>query len=307
MKKIYGYILGREAKLSVAEIEAVYRGNNCPYRILFYQNDILIIESDEDFFDLLGGSVKLFEVKLTNQVLNAAGLKGLIDVGGKVVFGISMYGQNAKKNIVIELGKKIKVEFKEEKINSRFLYPKNTSLSSVEIDKNKVIKKGGEIIIVQDGPSNFIGKTLKVQDFETYSKMDYGRPASDAFSGMMPPKLCQMMINLSGIKPDKNIKFLDPFCGSGTMLMMAAYLGYNNIYGSDISAKAVEASLKNLDWYKNEFDKDFSCQIEEKDVLSFEDDGGFDLVVTEGYLGRPKNQKTTQGEIEKEISELKDF
>jgi hypothetical protein len=42
---------------------------------------------------------------------------------------------------------------------------------------------------------------MALQDFESYSKRDYGRPARDPRTGSLPPKLAQILINLA--EPNK--------------------------------------------------------------------------------------------------------
>ena len=95
-----------------------------------------------------------------------------------------------------------------------------------------------------------LAKTCAVQEFEEYSERDYGRPRRDPKSGMLPPKLCKIMINISRAKPDDIL--LDPFCGSGTILQEAILLGFKNVIGCDISEKAVDDTKKNMEWLNNE-------------------------------------------------------
>ena len=69
-------------------------------------------------------------------------------------------------------------------------------------------------------------------------------------TGMMPPKLVQMMINLARGNSEKiseNFSVYDPFCGLGTTLIESANMGIYNIFGSDISSEMVENSRESLD------------------------------------------------------------
>jgi|GEM_PF-3821139 len=60
--------------------------------------------------------------------------------------------------------------------------------------------------------------------------------------GMLPPKLAQIMLNLS----DSNGSVYDPFCGLGTILIESANMGYSEIFGSDISREMVNVTKKSI-------------------------------------------------------------
>lgn len=60
------------------------------------------------------------------------------------------------------------------------------------------------------------------------------------------PKIARAMVNLSQVK--KQQTFLDPFCGTGGILIEAGLIGAN-IVGSDIEQKMIDGSKKNLEFY----------------------------------------------------------
>lgn len=90
----------------------------------------------------------------------------------------------------------------------------------------------------------YLAITLSCQDIDAYAKRDTEK-SRDMVVGMMPPKLCQMMINIAGNNGKQGI--YDPFCGLGTFLIEGANMGITPIYGSDISARMVEASKTSID------------------------------------------------------------
>ena len=55
--------------------------------------------------------------------------------------------------------------------------------------------------------------------------------------------MARAMINVAGIKNDEIL--LDPFCGTGGILIEGADMNLN-IIGQDVDVKMVDASLKNL-------------------------------------------------------------
>lgn len=61
------------------------------------------------------------------------------------------------------------------------------------------------------------------------------------------PKVARAIVNLSCIK--KNETFLDPFCGTGGILLEAGFIGAK-IVGSDIEGKMIQGSRDTLEFYK---------------------------------------------------------
>ncbi len=63
----------------------------------------------------------------------------------------------------------------------------------------------------------------------------------------MSPKLARCMVNLARCKPKGRV--MDPFCGTGSLLIEAGLLGYE-VIGSDLDPKMVKGSHRNLQHYK---------------------------------------------------------
>ncbi len=60
------------------------------------------------------------------------------------------------------------------------------------------------------------------------------------------PKIARALVNLSQVKKQQTL--LDPFCGTGGILLEAGLLGAYTV-GSDIEQKMIDGSQKNLDYY----------------------------------------------------------
>jgi len=269
----YFFILGSNPTLSIAELSAVFN-----YReFSLIQKNIAILKCDyeikADVIKKIGGTIKFglicdeldsYDIKnLLNSI--AVFAKPEKDIKTKFKFGISYYGF-FKINIKV-LGMEYKKSLKQLGLNSRWVISKEPTLSSVVVEQNKLVSEQGvEIVIIQFNKKLFLGKTLAVQPFKELSFRDYNRPARDDRSGMLPPKLAQIMINLSGANKEKTI--LDPICGSGTIITEAMLMGYKKIIGADISKKAIEDTEKNIEWTKKIFprscvqDKQFSIFLE---------------------------------------------
>jgi tRNA G10 N-methylase Trm11 len=309
----YYFILGQNKNLSIVEIlnRPEIKRLKLNKKAIFLIENVLFLETELEIdvkrlITLLGGTIKIGKIEKTYKDFSEIKPRDVVKIiknrDGKIPFGFSTVSVKSRrflKNLAIS----IKKDFRSNKINSRWIEAKDLELSSVVVVKNKIIEKGAEIYLFKGEKKIYMGKTLAVQDFESYSKRDYGRPGRDISSGMIPPKLAQIMINLTGVQP--NDIFLDPFCGSGTFLQEAILMGQKNIIGSDISEKAVKDSRENIKWLKEEYTlEEFEFNLFQKDICEISDTikkGSIDGIATEPYLG----PTARHGEIDKLKSELK--
>jgi len=293
----YFFVLGTNTALSVAELAAVLDLK----KISLLATDFLIWETDteinaENLMKRLGGVIKIGEIKeevadgnddkLLKNLTELAKIKKYQSKEGKFNFGFSDYGkfQFNKQN----LGLKLKKYFSEENISSRFVISREKTLSSVVITQNKLIVRGIEFILIKEGNKILIGETLAVQPFKDLSRRDYGRPARDDQSGMLPPKLAQIMINLAQVRNYEDV-IVDPFCGSGTILSEAMLAGYKHLFGSDVSPRAIDDTHKNISWTRELYAlKDVNIKILVKNVVNlskFIKANSAEAVITEPFLG----------------------
>lgn len=289
MKK-YIFILGQNPELSQQEIITII--NREKGKIDTISNTYIIANTSkepEELINILGGSIKVVEYKESIKDLSNIDIfnyiKDSLEDDKKNNFGFSIYNSNDKEyNNILKTSLNLKRELKNKGYKVRLVTSKENVLSSVIITKNKLINK--ELIIIKDNNEYIIGITKAVQDFAKYGHIDMDRPERDSRSGMLPPKLAQIMINLSGL--DNNKIILDPFCGSGTILQEAILLNYKNIYGSDNSEKAVSDSIKNTTWLKKEYNLNNNINIQKinsTNLSKYFDKESIDLIVTEPFMG----------------------
>jgi tRNA G10 N-methylase Trm11 len=276
----------------------------------------------ENLIKRLGGTIKIGEIKvevlddsepsLITTLVKLAQTKKRLNNTGRFNFGLSGYGQFQfnKQN----LGLKLKKELRASGFNSRLVTSREKTLSSVVVTQNKLLGKGAEFILCKDGEQILIGETKAVQPFKDLSRRDYGRPARDDKSGMLPPKLAQIMINLAQVEKVDDV-IVDPFCGSGTILSEAMLAGYTSLFGSDISPQAVNDTYKNISWTKELYGiNDFKIKVVVKNVLNlskFIKANFAAAVITEPFLGPQRgmiNFKVVSDNLENLYSEaLKQF
>lgn len=306
----YLFVLGRKAKISIQEIKSVFQNS----KIIETTPSFLLLESEKEIdtklkMNCLGGTIKIGKVlccvdekdiitEIQDFLINKYPDKN------KIKFGIDIlnFPIRALSNFLIGTKKALKAKGKSARfINKNF---KNTALPAI-ISEGFLRGKGSEFIIAKSGNKYFVAETDVAQNIDKYSLRDYEKPFRDAKMGMLPPKLAQILINLSEVKTGQTI--WDPFCGSGTILMEGLLQNLNAI-GSDINKENVDGSNQNLWWMCKQFElpqnyktftHDITCAIKEK----FE----VDAIVCEGYLGKPKKSLPARNVLEKEIRFLENL
>ncbi|MFA5358652.1 MAG: methyltransferase domain-containing protein [Patescibacteria group bacterium] len=314
---LYYFILGQSSKLSVAEICAYLQRAGIDFKINKFSDEVLVLETKKEIdaektLDCLGGTIKIGQILLDSPSIKispelvTSKLK-VSTTDSKFHFGFSTY-QLVKYNFRLprNFGLEVKRLLKQKGISSRLVTSNEPNLSSVTVAKNRLLKNGAEICLIIDKDKVYIGQTLAVQKFGEYSRLDYGRPGRDSLSGMLPPKVAKMMVNIAAIESSK-AKILDPFCGSGTVLQEAALLGYTDLIGSDISTKAIEDTKKNWEFLtassSSVVDSHLDIHVLDATRLFLKiKPGSVDTIVTEPFLGPPLRG----GESLREIKEITD-
>jgi tRNA G10 N-methylase Trm11 len=310
------FILGNNPTLSAAEISAVFNLNKKENYSVgnLISEDVFILEMNKigasQIIKKIGGTIKIGVIKSEAEQNNKEKIfletkKLFQKTGGKLKFGISYYGN--KKFDVKLLAMEIKKYLRGQNISSRWISCKGKArqiLSSVAVEQNKLIPLNSkqnrmEIVLIENQGQLLIGQTLAVQPFKELSFRDYSRPARDDYSGMLPPKIAQVMVNLSGAKPNDII--LDPFCGSGTILTEAMLMGFQNLIGSDISKKAIDDTEKNIKWIKKNYKlKIINYKLFNKNAAGlskFIKRNSIGAIVTEPYLGPQRGRFNIQQAI----------
>ena len=311
------FILGSHPDISIAEIKQVIKDQNQIYNELHRSDSVLVIDQIDvnlgQLQETLAGTIKVGRIIGEMNVFDLTGTTDLIGsyasgaMGkNKISFGLSVYdlgGKHKTRDIVDEIddiGSSVKKYLKETGRPVRYVSSKEPILSSVIVEQNGLLISGGEYVFLVSDEKILICQTEAVQNFKSWSDRDYGRPARDSKSGMLPPKLARMMVNLAGTVESKTI--LDPFCGSGTILMEAMLLGADKIIGSDISEKATNDTAKNITWIvdrRNLEAPKFALHTTDAKELDTFISKQVDLMVAETYLGPARKNTVSEKEIKR--------
>lgn len=320
----YLFILGNHPELSIAEVKSLFLFLGIEVSFLSLSARVLQVNTDykieNNFIDKLGGTIKITSLLSEQNKISFKDISELIIAKEKTrtIFGVSVYGMDYKKRDFINLCQDVKDEISKYDIKSNYIFPQvGAELSSVVAAKKIVRKEGIEINIIKNQDKYYFAETIQIQDFQKYSQLDYGIPCPDPKTGMLPPKLAQMMINLSlpelSVKSmsEKSVVFYDPFCGRGRIILQTLDLGFGNIFGSDIDIKAVEDTRKNVAWLLTKTKNNLAVDFSPKNIFVHDASKNFNLpeksikaIVTEPYIGPAYRQKPTFPEIEKLFSDL---
>lgn len=329
----YCFILGNNHSLCKVEIINVLFSHGVEFKLIESSQETLVIESTTEFekdldFNIFGSASKLVKIfktislteffnKRIDQVVNYDFLDFFVNKDAKhPSFGLSVYGAGCRFKdlnyswyLAPTFCRDLRDELKTYGIKTGFIPLKERILSTVSVDKNELLTQGFEINLAIGRDTVYIGKTISIQDYESYSFRDYGRPNRDPKSGMIPPKLAKMMINLTNKTSDQIL--LDPFCGSGTVLEEMILLDFKKITGSDISFKAITDTNANIAWlfenYPNLNKPTFNINVLECDVTkisSIIEDKSIDAIVTEPFLGSADSKKFRLTQIQQEVKRL---
>jgi tRNA (guanine10-N2)-dimethyltransferase len=119
-------------------------------------------------------------------------------------------------------------------------------------------------------------KLLWRNDDHFFARRAHLRPRNHPTS--LNPKLARAMVNLAG-KPSDIKTMLDPFCGSGGILLEGA-LASREMTGTDIDAQQIARAEENLAAY------DRAATLSVHDAMRCDLLGKFDAIVTDLPLGR---------------------
>ena len=291
---MYIAILGRQPALGMAELEHLYGGTNTAW----FSDDTATVKTDELSIEQLGGTQKAGRVVIelpasdwhrVSQKIVQAYVQAWSGFEGKITLGISVYGFPIDAREVQKTGIILKQKLKKQNVSLRLIPNAEPVLNTATAHHNKLGLSNNkvELIVVKGGNGSIIvAESTGAQNITALAKRDQERPKRDAFVGMLPPKLAQMMINLAVPAGASHQRVLDPFCGTGVILQEAALLDHA-VYGTDLAEKMVKYSQANLEWLADTHHLTIDATVHGGDAMDTTWQQPIDAVVCESYLGQP--------------------
>ncbi len=225
--------------LPKAEVESVLTAENVPFEMKHETNGILSVKIPENCLKSIETMGKRFSH--VHEVCRLLFETDRTDLISK----IKEYPWN--KLIAKDYAVRIKKMDKGEKF----------STSDLEWEIGGIItgKVSQEVKVNLKDPSTFLrlmlinGRVLvcqrlfKVGKKHFYDLKPHKRPFF--YPGSMSPKLARCMVNLTRVK--KGDRVLDPFCGTGGILIEAGLIE-TNVVGSDMDSRMVQGTIENLEY-----------------------------------------------------------
>ncbi len=305
-------LLGRQPELSHAELEAVFGASN----VQFVAAQFATVRSADFTLDTLGGTLKygtiIHELPAHRDDKSSllAASKWILHeyhtkwrhAEGKITVGLSAYNLHVSPRDVQKTGLLLKSALKKDGVSLRLIPNDDVALSTATSHNNKLGSRPNkvELLIIRTHDNRLlIAQSHGTQNIMAYTRRDRERPRRDAFVGMLPPKLAQIMINLAIASPSEDfggkgvtnqpLCILDPFCGTGTVLQEALIRGFR-VIGSDLSEKMVAYTTENLAWVQQTHHTAGTIiDITQADAIThhWQHSAQIDAVVCETYLGQP--------------------
>ncbi|UCH88477.1 MAG: methyltransferase domain-containing protein [Thermoplasmata archaeon] len=153
-------------------------------------------------------------------------------------------------------------------------------------DKKRVDMKNPDVVLkILLSNKLYAGKLIAAADRTDFeARHNRHRPFFSPIS--LHPKFARAMINLARVRKSQSV--LDPFCGTGGILLEGASIGLK-VYGSDISEKMVNGTRRNLEHFNLDYQDLQRCDIKSCPELF----GKMDAVVTDPPYGK---SASTSGE-----------
>lgn len=311
---MYVAILGRQPELSIAELERVYGSTNTRW----FSQQAATISTESFDFNRLGGSQKAGVVVLTMPGSSWRDLSTKViqyyskkwkNTEHKITLGISVYGFAVDNRQVQQVGISLKKNLRHHNVSLRLVPNQDPAHNTAVSHHNKLGLSPNKLellIIRADSGKIIVAESIGAQNITAIAARDQARPKTDAFVGMLPPKLARMMVNMAiggdlQSDPAKNT-ILDPFCGTGVVLQESVLMGLST-QGTDLSEKMVSYSNHNLTWLLDKFKKSIeggvSYQVNQADAMTHKwtNTDAIRAVVSEAYLGQPFSAPPTADKL----------
>jgi len=235
---LFFLLSGENETLPAAELQAILQAEGYSYKIIENLDQVMRLDSDPNSAKTIqnrsaytmASALELFNCKAQEaeirKTANATNFKKVVNEGETFAVRIKRVKEYSEKSYTMNL---------ERKLGKHIL--NNTTKTKVNLEKPDRTCFG-----VLTSNKFIFGLKLTEITPKTFSDR---RPRKKPFfhPSAMPSKLARCMVNLSQAKAGELV--LDPFCGTGSIMVEAAFVGCR-ILGFDVKRRMAEGTRRNL-------------------------------------------------------------
>lgn len=307
---MYFSLLGRNPALSITEIESHYLTTN----VVQINDRVAFFDSSEPLdAQSLGSSIRIGTVLDVPSVTADSELYEQIAAfltehtkqhTGKITLGLSVassgsFSPKTRDTILT----KLKSSFKKQGISLRTIPAPDPILNIATFRSNSLHRgdKKLELVVFQTPDGWKLGMSHSAPDIAGLTARDRRKPFRDSRNGMLPPQLARTLVTLAtqGKSPHT---LLDPFCGTGTVLLEARTRGFS-VVGSDVNPTMHDGTLENLKWQDVKIGPEPAYSVSAADARDAQWPGVTTLAC-ETYLGAPLQAHANLNEMKREIQDI---
>ena len=303
----YLFILGRNVKLSEAEVLAYFERKENKVKSFFLRRNGLLVEVEKplekEAVNSFGGVIAIGEVLIEGN-LNSKLEQVNLYSGTKNNFTYVLWDfAEEKTNDSISLY--LKARFKEEKFKAS-----EKSLSGrMKLQSGKIVSKISSKLVDEkyfvfeektedEKKQKFFGKIFAECNYEELEKRDMNKPVRREELAISP-RLAKILINLSRVKKGP---LVDAFCGIGVILSETLLQGIP-VIGVDRDEKAIIGAKKNLAWGKFN-QRDYQLFVNNSKTVRTKE---AEVLVSEPDLGKTWKKVPTDGMIKEQMKDFEDL
>ena len=290
-------VIFANGELSRLELITALRKLGTEHRIESYEESFCILEANDlvKTAKYLGGAFKIGEIVAEAQDENLFigklyATKMFEWLDQKASWGLSLYGINNNldpdfvQDVQNVLGEKIRGAGARK---AKKVLPDITSVnegirelsSGIVAEKNVI-----DVQLLKSKDSLFLALTIATIPSTSFQERDLKRPYQNSTISLSP-RIARMLVNMTMLNEGQRL--LDPFCGTGTILMEAAVLNIN-VIGFDKDSQKIKGTWQNINWLRStgRISKNVHAKLQRGDArdLRFLGRESIDAIATEPIL-----------------------
>lgn len=256
---MYLFIFGKDPEISKIELSSYLKKSQIQFQVKLnhYKYCILDFDSNSKFepsnvIKTLGGTIRIAKLLTHFDYFEDSFLEKIENYSSKFNFSISSINISDYEYSLYEYV--IKNYLKKNKVKATYKnnHPKGKDFNILDPGNffSWGLHSGFEIIIVKDNETYYYFETSACTNPKVFEERDLERPKR-FITHATSPRMSAILVNCLGLI--EGSIFVDPFCGTGTLLIEALLRGYK-VIGIDNDPELIISAKENIEWAKNRYE-----------------------------------------------------